>query len=407
KKPIEQRPQRAVIPSVDIAATDPMLAYFLSVSGPVELERLNLDSPALRGLRAAGVTMVIPLVTQGELIGLLNLGTRLSQQEYSTDDRRLPKDLAPQAPPAVRVAQLVAEQQAQARARERIEQELRIARLIQQTLLPKDVPKLPDWHLAAYYQPARAVGGDFYDFIYYEDGRLGLVIGDVTDKGVPAALVMATTRSILRAAAQSQSSPGAVLQRANDLLCPDIPAKMFVTCLYAILEPTTGRLRYANAGHDLPYQRHNGEVIELRARGMPLGLMPGMSYEERETLLAPGDRLLLYSDGLVEAHNPEREMFSFPRLMSLMGQGIGQIPTIEFLRNELTRFTGSEWEQEDDVTLVTVERVKNTGDVMGPTTSSGNNDLLRSGWRLLDEFTVPSEQGNERLAIKLVGDAVR
>jgi len=407
KRLVEQRPAQAVTPSVDIAPTDPILAYFLSASGPVELERLNLDSPALRDLRAAGVTMVIPLVTQGELIGLLNLGGRLSQQDYSTDDRRLLNDLATQAAPAVRVAQLVAEQQAQARARERIEQELRIARLIQQTLLPKDVPTLPGWHLAAYYQPARAVGGDFYDFIYYEDGRLGLVIGDVTDKGVPAALVMATTRSILRAAAQNQSSPGTVLQRANDLLCPDIPAKMFVTCLYAILEPTTGRLHYANAGHDLPYQRHNGEVIELRARGMPLGLMPGMSYEERETFLAPGDRLLLYSDGLVEAHSPEREMFSFPRLMSLMGQAIDHMPTIEFLLNELTRFTGPEWEQEDDVTLVTVERVKNAGDAMGPTSSSGTDDLLRAGWRLLDDFTVPSEQGNERLAIKLVEDAVR
>src|SRR5262249_9192458 len=239
------------------------------------------------------------------------------------------------------------------------------------------------------------------------DGRLGLVIGDVTDKGVPAALVMATTRSILRAAAQSQSSPGAVLQRANDLLCPDIPAKMFVTCLYAILEPTTGRLYYANAGHDLPYQRHNGEVIELRARGMPLGLMPGMSYEEKETFLAPGDRLLLYSDGLVEAHSPEREMFSFPRLMSLMGQAIDQMPMIEFLLNELTRFTGPDWEQEDDVTLVTVERVKNAGDAMGQTNSSNTDDLLRAGWRQLDDFTVPSEQGNERLAIMLVGDAVR
>src|SRR5205823_9436971 len=142
-----------------------------------------------------------------------------------------------QAAPALRVAQLVREQQAQARARERVDQELRVARLIQQTLLPRELPAMPGWQLAAYYQPARAVGGDFYDFLYFDDGRLGIVIGDVTDKGVPAALVMATTRSILRSTAHATISPGKVLEQTNDLLYQDIPPNMFVTCLYAILDP--------------------------------------------------------------------------------------------------------------------------------------------------------------------------
>jgi serine phosphatase RsbU (regulator of sigma subunit) len=188
--------------------------------------------------------VAIPLVSQGELVGLLNLGPRLSEQDYSTDDRGLLNTLATQAAPAVRVAQLVREQRIQARERERIEQELHVARLIQQTLLPKELPALSGWQLSVYYQPARAVGGDFYDFLQFEDGRLGIVIGDVTDKGVPAALVMATTRSILRAAAHGEASPGQVLERTNDLLHPDIPPKMFVTCLYAILYPASGLLRY-------------------------------------------------------------------------------------------------------------------------------------------------------------------
>src|SRR5205085_11783545 len=110
---------------------------------------------------------------------------------------------------------------------------------------PKEMPDLPGWSISGYYQPARAVGGDFYDFHYRADGRLGLVIGDVTDKGVPAALVMATTRAIIRGAAIQFDNPGQVLERANELLVPDIPAKMFVTCLYAILDPATGRLVYA------------------------------------------------------------------------------------------------------------------------------------------------------------------
>ena len=119
----------------------------------------------------------------------------------------------------------------------------------------------------------------------------------MTDKGVPAALVMAATRSVLRASAQRLVEPGVVLERVNEHLCPDMPAKMFVTCLYGVLDPASGRLRFANAGHDLPYVKTADGVVELRARGMPLGLMPGMAYEEKETVLQPGDSVLLHSDG--------------------------------------------------------------------------------------------------------------
>ncbi len=246
------------------------------------------------------------------------------------------------------------------RRRERIEQELRIARLIQQTLLPKTLPELPGYDVAAYYQPAREVGGDFYDFLELEDGRLGLVVGDVTDKGVPAALVMATTRTMLRASAQRLFSPGEVLRRANDTLVTDIPPNMFITCLYAILDLESGRLVYANAGHDLPYRRRVGRsegAEELRATGMPLGLMPGMGYEEKEIVLEKGESVLFYSDGLVEAHDPQREMFGFPRLQGLVGtHRSGGSSLIGFLLSELGRFTGEDWEQEDDITLVTLER---------------------------------------------------
>src|ERR687894_201861 len=276
-------------PDLEIAPDDPILAYLADASGVVEVEKLDLDSPALRAMKAAEVKLVVPLVSQGELIGLLNLGPRLSQQEYSADDRKLLSDLSTQTAPAVRVAQLVRQQQQEAQERERIEQELRIARLIQQTLLPKTLPQLPGYDVAAYYQPAREVGGDFYDFLDFDDGRLGLVVGDVTDKGVPAALVMATTRTMLRAAAQRFDSPGEVLKRVNEVLVPEIPPNMFVTCLYAILDTKSGRLRYANAGHDLPYLRHASSASELRARGMPLGLMPGMGYEEKEAVLKADD----------------------------------------------------------------------------------------------------------------------
>ena len=238
--------------------------------------------------------------------------------------------------------------------REREARELSAARVIQRQLLPKEMPSLPGWCVAAHYQPAHAVGGDFYDFLELPDGQIAFIAGDVTDKGIPAALVMATAHSILRGDASGLVSPGAALERANGRLYPDIPAHMFVTCLYAVLDPATGRLRYANAGHNLPYLATADGVTELRATGMPLGALPGMTYEENETYLAPGDSVLLHSDGLVEAHDPAGEMFGFPRLRKLVENSDGGERLIEECLTELREFVGSDWEQEDDITFVTI-----------------------------------------------------
>jgi serine phosphatase RsbU (regulator of sigma subunit) len=241
--------------------------------------------------------------------------------------------------------------------RERIEQELEVARSIQQASLPGEVPELEGWEISPYYKPAREVGGDFYDFFELPNGRLGIVVGDATGKGVPAALVMANARSMLRAVAQAFNSPGEVLRRVNEALFADVPANMFVTCFYAILEPKSASLSYANAGHDLPcLHRTSGEAEELRARGMPLGLMPGMGYEEKEIILKSGEAALFYSDGLVEAHNPKGEMFGFPRLRSLVSKYGEERSLGETLLEVLHSFTGEGWEQEDDITLVTLRR---------------------------------------------------
>ncbi len=240
--------------------------------------------------------------------------------------------------------------------RERVEQELQVARRIQQASLPKEVPELEGWQITPYYQPAREVGGDFYDFHALSEGRLGLVVGDATGKGVPAALVMSTTCGMLRLAAQSDFSPGEMLQRVNETLFANIPASMFVTCFYGVLDSKSGHFTYANAGHDLPYLHRGGDCEELRARGMPLGLMPGMSYEQKETKLHAGEAAILYSDGLVEAHNPQGEMFGFPRLRMLVAKhGLdGSLGNV--LLEELYSFVGEGWEQEDDITLLTLER---------------------------------------------------
>lgn len=350
-----------------LAPTDPLVASLLSANGAVETARLHLDSPALRALQTDGVMLAVPLLSQGELVGLFQLGPRKSDRGYSSDDRELLNRLAIQVAPAIRVAQLVREQQAQALERERLEQELRIAQQIQQAFLPRDLPELVGWQVATYYHPARTVGGDFYDFLPFADGRLGIVIGDVSGKGIPAALLMTTTRTILRSVAQREATPGQVLEQTNALLCSQMPPGMFVTCLYAILDPASGQLRYANAGHDQPYQRQHDRVSELWATGMPLGLLPEMTYEEQEALIADGDSVLWYSDGLVEAHNQERAMFGFPQVAHLLEEPRDAPSLIEALLRQLAVFTGPNWEQEDDVTLVTLQRSPGLGGSAGAT----------------------------------------
>ncbi len=236
--------------------------------------------------------------------------------------------------------------------KEKLEHELEIARGIQKSILPKQIPDLPGWQIAAHWQPARAVSGDFYDLLPFPEGNLGLLIADVSGKGVPAALVMATTCSTLRAVAGPEITPGAVLEQVNTILCRNIPGKMFVTCLYANLDPARRVIRFANAGHNLPIKRSGGGVEELQATGMPLGLLPGMIYEENEARLEPGDQLLFYTDGIVEAHNRQHEMFGMPRLRHCLAEAAGTRPTIEHLLARLAEFTGPDWEQEDDATFM-------------------------------------------------------
>jgi serine phosphatase RsbU (regulator of sigma subunit)/predicted ester cyclase len=243
------------------------------------------------------------------------------------------------------------------RERERVEQELRVARRIQQASLPEKVPELEGWQISPFYRPAREVGGDFYDFHLLPEGKLGLVVGDATGKGVPAALVMSTTCGMLQAVARAlgSTSPGEVLAQVNETLLARIPPNMFVTCFYAVLDPKSATLSYANAGHDPPHvRRGDGHAEELRARGMPLGLMAGMGYEEEGASLSEGESVLFYSDGLVEAHDSQGEMFGFPRLRGLVAKHGREESLEEALLEELYSFVGEGWEQEDDITLLTL-----------------------------------------------------
>ena len=358
-----QMPPGRFVENYQIGRDDALIELFSSAPGTIDLDELQVDSKMLQPLTDGGYKLVVPLITQGELIGWMGLGSRLSEQRYSFEDKVLLSRLAIQVAPTVRVAQLVAEQQAEAIEKERLNQELLVASRIQTGLLPKKLPEFEGWNVSTYYRPAREVGGDFYEFEYFEDGRLGIFVGDVTDKGIPAALVMATTRTLLKAAAGVIQSPGDVLARVNNLLVGDIPDSMFVTCFYAIIDPQEGKMVFANAGHNLPFLLTNREVSEVKAAGMPLGLMPDMEYDVHEMVIDAGDEMIIFSDGLVEAHNAEREMFGSQRLMKLFADYSGQDGTlIDRLMKDLQAFTGEDQEQEDDITIVGVKRYNKTAE---------------------------------------------
>jgi predicted ester cyclase len=350
----------------DIFAEGEMVAFRWSVGGTHLGDWLGIP-PTGNHMTATGITLfriVLGKVVEGWTS--IDLNPAEEERQWSTqggggarsgEDSLSARDASPLIWDALTRNLTWRLRVAEVKERERIEQELRVARQIQRSLLPEATPELYGWRFATYYKPAREVGGDFYDFLELEDGHLGLVVGDATGKGMPAALVMATTRGMLRAVAQNSDSPGEVLARVNDALYPDVPSAMFVTCFYAILDPAAGRMRYANAGHDLPYVLHHGEgTHELRARGMPLGLMPEMSYEEKEAVLGEGDSVLFYSDGLVEAHDPNYEMLGFPRLGALIAEHGKKRSLVDRLLEALYTFTGEDWEQEDDITLLTLRR---------------------------------------------------
>lgn len=338
----------------------------LTTIGPGDyLGEMSLIDPS--GLRSASArardAVELAQITQQEFTGLLAARPNLALHLLREMIRRLRRS------ESATIQDLKAKNEALARAyddlqqaqsalieKEKLEHELEIARVIQKSILPEQIPDVPGWQIAAHWQPARAVSGDFFDIFAYSDGRLGFLIADVSGKGVPAALVMAIACSMLRAAASSEIPPGALLERVNLLLCPYVPRNMFVTCLYGDLDPTSGYLRFANAGHNLPIKITRDGPQELRATGMPLGLLPGMTYQENETRLQPGDGLLLYTDGIVEAHNDNQEMFGLPRLHEHLTDIVCDPKIIDHLLTCLARFTGPGWEQEDDVTFMVIAR---------------------------------------------------
>jgi sigma-B regulation protein RsbU (phosphoserine phosphatase) len=235
-----------------------------------------------------------------------------------------------------------------------IERELQLARDLQQGLLLEAIPRLPGWEISAVSLPARDLGGDLYDFMALEHGRHGIMIGDVSGKGLPAALRMAVTRTVFRFAARRDESPGSTLALTNREVLRDIPHGM-VTMLYATLDLRGGELSFANAGHNYPIVV-NGEVHEVELSGLPLGVDGESDYEEATIKLHHGDTALLYTDGIVEAENSAGEMFGYERLEELLRMRSALKPRalVAMLLQEVRAWSNGN--QTDDITVVVLRR---------------------------------------------------
>jgi phosphoserine phosphatase RsbU/P len=296
-----------------------------------------------------------PLNARGQMVGMMVVALS-DQNGRSLSPRRLNilNGIAHQAATAVVNNHLYRE----AAERQRLEQELNVAREIQASLIPHQAPDIPGCSVAAYWQAARQVSGDFYDFLPLPDGRWGIVVADVADKGVPAALFMALSRTILRTVAFNGGDPARVLMRVNELIGNDAQSDLFVTIFYAIWQPATGQLVYANGGHNPPLLlNRNGKHHELRGKGMALGVLPQITIEQMAVSLQTDDTVIFYTDGVTEAINEDYDEFGLERmLMAATSAKKGSAyDVVQSITQGITHHAG-DTPQFDDITLVVLKR---------------------------------------------------
>jgi len=320
--------------------------------------RFNMrQSVVMLGLRSV---LCVPLVIKNHTIGVIYVDNRLQAGIFSPSDLELLNAIASNAAIAIenaRLYQLAVE-------KGRLERELQMARQVQVSLLPKETPRIPGWEFASCWLPARQVSGDFYDFMNISGEQPGLVIADVSDKGMPAALFMGLTRAILRASMDQVNSPVEGIIRANRLICADSPNSMFVTMFYAQVNPQVGEVTYVNAGHNPPLLYHccgdsqDGQVHWLSKTGMAVGVLTDTLYTQQIVRFEPGDFMLLYTDGVVDAESPQGEPFGTSRLQSVVIENRNETAAemIQALEDSLAVHVGDH-EPFDDVTILAIKRL--------------------------------------------------
>lgn len=309
----------------------------------------SLDKGSLHSILCA------PLKTKGDFIGYLAVFNKINHQDFSREDQRLLSIIASQSAQVIENARLYEEE----KALFSIQEEMRMAREIQLNLLPGNTPSIPGFQIAATNIPAKSVGGDYYDFLSLSSNKTGLCIGDITGKGMPAAMLMANLQAILRSQAMNFEDCRKCLEKTNNQLFKNTDPTKFATLFYGILDPTANILEYANGGHDAPLLfREKGTKPEpLDATGLLLGMMENVDYQTSSITFHPGDTLLLYTDGITEAKNPEGQQFGLDRLCSLVKNNRTESPQsiAELILSEV-KSHATDTAQSDDITLMLIQR---------------------------------------------------
>ncbi len=298
--------------------------------------------------------LCVPLIVKSELKGVLTVFNKRSEEGFSDEDQRLLAIIAVQSSQVIETARLYEEEKAFAK----IQEEVRLASKIQSDLLPKSMPAVHGYEIAGTSIPAQVVGGDYFDFISMDEARLAVCLGDVTGKGLPASLLMANLQATLRGQSFLSASPRECLSRSNKLLFHSTSPEKFATLFYALLDTSHHTLSYSNAGQDFPFLfSRNEEPHRLKSGGIMLGAFEEFPFEEETVALSPGDLLVITSDGISEAMNPNLEQFGEDRLQKVIRDHRNAPPAdiIDAIISAV-RQHASDQPQSDDMTLVVVKR---------------------------------------------------
>jgi sigma-B regulation protein RsbU (phosphoserine phosphatase) len=317
----------------------------------------SLSVQELQTLDVMRTQLLLPLMGRERLTGILSLGPKLSEAPYSQTDIRLLQAIGSQMSLGIENSRLVASLAAEAADRERANRELEIAREVQERLFPQNFPKVSGMDCAGHCRPARGVGGDYYDFLALEDGRIGIAIGDVSGKGIAAALLMASLQASLRGQAMAGLHDlAALMHNVNRLVYEASTSNRYATFFYGEFDPVTRRFTFVNAGHNAPVILRGGETLRLEAGGPVVGLLPGARYGQDECVLQPGDIFLAYTDGISEAMNEADEEWEEERFIAA-ARASADLPAKAMIRNIFHAadwFTGAA-KQYDDMTLLVVK----------------------------------------------------
>ncbi len=318
-----------------------------------ELSRLVGDGQSLSRLKTMNPYILVPFLYQGNLVGILTVGEKMSKNRYNAEDMTVLSVLANQAAIAVENARLHRE----TLEKQRMEEDLKLAHEIQKNLLPRASPKGPRFEFAGYNLPSREVGGDYYDFLPLAGGKIGVVIGDISGKGIPAAILMSNLQATFRISAVHASSPAEAMYIVNNQITQTTSVEKFATVFYGVFDPATYSFAYTNAGHNCPIHRHiEGKYSMLKEGGLVIGVMENVLYRSKQIALVPGDILVFYTDGVTEARNREEEEFGEDRLMQAMEgpSTISAQSVLDSILDAVKDFSSDDF-QPDDLTLVVLK----------------------------------------------------